>query len=46
MSGPTQFDWSRMLAALTDGHVQFVVIGAVAGRILGSPTLTRDLDIC
>jgi hypothetical protein len=26
--------------------VRFVVIGAFAGRLLGSPSLTRDLDIC
>ena len=46
MTEPTQFDWGRALAALTDGNVRFVVIGAVAGQILGSPSLTRDLDIC
>lgn len=40
------FDWTRALATLIDGGVRFVVIGAVAGRILGSPSLTRDLDIC
>lgn len=26
--------------------VRHVVIGAIAGRLLGSPTVTRDLDIC
>lgn len=26
--------------------MQFVVIGGIAARILGSPTVTRDLDIC
>ena len=40
------FDPVRLLEALHAGGVRFVVIGAVAGRILGSPTLTRDLDVC
>lgn len=40
------FEWSRALVLLTDGEVRFIVIGAVAGRILGSPSLTRDLDVC
>ena len=26
--------------------MQFLVIGGIAARILGSPTVTRDLDIC
>lgn len=42
----TPFDWTGSLIALADGGVRFIVIGAVAGRILGSPSLTRDLDIC
>jgi hypothetical protein len=46
MTDVPSFDWARGLGALTDGGVRFVVIGAVAGRILGSPSLTRDLDIC
>ena len=46
MSEPTPFDWGRALAALSDGEVRFIVIGAVADRILGSPSVTRDLDIC
>lgn len=45
MTEPT-FDWTRALVALSDGGVRFIVIGAVAGRILGSPSLTRDLDVC
>ncbi|HYN63769.1 MAG TPA: hypothetical protein VES36_04115 [Candidatus Limnocylindrales bacterium] len=32
---------------MLDRHrVQFVIIGAIAGRLHGSPTVTRDLDIC
>lgn len=46
MTEPTTFAWTQMLAALTDGGTRFIVIGAVAGRILGSPSMTRDLDIC
>ena len=37
------------LAALTELHrqrVRFVIIGGLAGRLHGSPTLTNDLDIC
>lgn len=46
MTEARPFEWTRALVLLTDGGVRFVVIGAVAGRILGSPTLTRDLDVC
>ena len=40
------FDWTRSLLALTDGGVRYVLIGGVAARVLGSPSLTSDLDIC
>lgn len=40
------FDPLRIFQALDAAGVRYVVIGAFAGRILGSPTLTRDLDIC
>lgn len=40
------FDPLRVLQALNAAGVRYVVIGAYAGRILGSPTVTRDLDIC
>lgn len=40
------FDPLRVMRALNAGGVRYVVIGAYAGRILGSPTVTRDLDIC
>jgi hypothetical protein len=46
MTEMRSFDWSRALAALSDGGIRFIVIGGVAGRILGSPSLTRDLDVC
>ena len=44
MSG--DFDPIAALRALTDAGVEFVLIGGVAARIHGSPTLTRDVDIC
>lgn len=46
MSDGPDFDPIRMLGALNGAGVRYVVIGAVAGRMLGSPSLTGDLDIC
>lgn len=46
MTGMAPFDPLRALRELKAAGVRFVVIGAFAGRLLGSPTLTRDLDIC
>lgn len=40
------FDPLRALRTLVSHRVRFVIIGAFAGRLLGSPTVTRDLDIC
>jgi hypothetical protein len=40
------FEWTRALHALSDAGVRYVLIGGVAARIQGSPSLTRDLDIC
>jgi hypothetical protein len=40
------FEWARALEALADAGVRYVLIGGVAARIQGSPTLTRDLDVC
>lgn len=40
------FDPLRVLRSLNEAEVRYVVIGAFAGRLLGSPTVTRDLDIC
>ena len=31
---------------LVEHRVRFVVIGGVAGRLMGSPTVTNDLDVC
>lgn len=46
MSEPPPFDPLRLLRALVDAGVAFVLIGGVAGRLHGSPSLTRDVDIC
>ena len=40
------FDPLRVLRSLNEAEVRYVVIGAFAGRLRGSPTVTRDLDIC
>jgi hypothetical protein len=39
-------DYQALLAALDDHDVEFVIIGAVALVLHGSPRVTRDLDIC
>lgn len=38
-------DFERMLSALIDGKVQFVIVGGVAATFHGSARLTADLDI-
>lgn len=35
----------RLLAALGDAHVEFIIVGGVAARAHGSSRLTDDLDI-
>lgn len=40
------YDPVAALEVLSHHGVQFVVIGGVAGRLWGSPTLTNDVDIC
>ncbi len=39
-------DTQGLLQALVRGNVEFVLIGGVAGQLLGSPIVTYDLDIC
>lgn len=46
MNEPLAFDPLVALRALKKARVNFVVIGGVAARLHGSPSLTRDLDIC
>jgi hypothetical protein len=43
---PPAFNPLGAITALEGHGVRYVVIGAIAGRLLGSPTITRDLDIC
>jgi hypothetical protein len=40
------FDPERLLRVLTAHRVRFVLIGGLAGRLWGSPTVTNDLDLC
>jgi hypothetical protein len=46
MTDTPAFDPLRIFRELNDDEVRYVVIGAFAGRLLGSPAFTRDLDIC
>ena len=39
------FDPVRMLAALAEHQVNFVVIGGFAAWVHGAPVLTTDLDL-
>ncbi len=40
------YDPLGALRTLQEHGVRFIVIGGVAGRLWGSPTMTNDLDIC
>ena len=46
MTDAAAFDPLRALEALTEHGVSFVLIGGVACRLHGSPSVTRDVDIC
>jgi len=39
-------DAERILSTLNDAGVEYVVIGALAATLQGSPLRTEDLDIC
>ncbi|MGH9382520.1 MAG: hypothetical protein ACRD2Z_18225 [Thermoanaerobaculia bacterium] len=43
---PIAFDPERILRTLAQHHVRYVLIGGLAGRLWGSPTITNDLDLC
>ena len=45
-SAEVAFDPIRVFQLLQRHGVRFVVIGGVAGRLWGSPTMTNDVDIC
>jgi predicted nucleotidyltransferase len=40
------FDPLQALRVMTSHGVRFVVIGGIAGRLWGSPSVTNDLDVC
>ena len=42
----SKFALVRALDALVRHNVRFIVIGGVAGRAWGSPSMTDDLDVC
>jgi hypothetical protein len=46
LSAWPEFHLGALLRALTDGGVEFVVIGGIAAIAHGSPQITQDLDIC
>jgi hypothetical protein len=46
VSSAPPFEPLRALHALVKSNVRFVLIGGVAARLHGSPTLTRDTDVC
>lgn len=39
-------DFARLLRTLSDGGVDFIVVGGVAATVHGSSRLTRDVDVC
>jgi len=43
MSKPS--DYRTLLRELTDGGVEFVIVGALAAVLQGAPIVTFDLDI-
>lgn len=42
----TEFDFLGVLGALHASGVRFILIGGLAARLHGSPTVTVDVDIC
>ena len=46
MVADIDFQPGRLLEELARRRVRYVIVGGVAGRILGSPLVTVDLDIC
>ena len=46
MTDAAAFDPLHLLETLNRHRVRHVVVGGIAARLLGSPTVTRDLDIC
>lgn len=46
MKQPPEFDPRAILETLQRHGVRFLIVGGIAGRLHGSPRMTRDLDIC
>jgi hypothetical protein len=46
MSEPPALEGDQILRALLEAHVDFVLIGGLAAQVHGSPSLTRDVDVC
>lgn len=46
VSHAPDLDAPGLLGALDAARVRYIVIGGVAAVVLGSPSLTEDLDIC
>lgn len=42
----SKFNLVRALDALVRNNVRFIIVGGVAGRAWGSPSMTDDLGIC
>jgi hypothetical protein len=38
-------DFERLLAALSNGEVEFIVVGGLAATVHGSSRLTQDIDV-
>lgn len=46
MSEHPELEGGLILQALVDAGVDFVLIGGLAAQVHGSPSLTRDVDVC
>jgi hypothetical protein len=46
MSEHPALEAGLLLRALLDARVEFVLIGGLAAQVHGSPSLTRDVDVC
>jgi predicted nucleotidyltransferase len=46
MSEHPRLEAGLVLKTLLDSNVEFVLIGGLAAQVHGSPSLTRDVDVC
>ena len=42
---PARIDFAGLLRALLDGHVDFILVGGVAGAVHGAARATYDVDV-